>query len=63
MATKAAAPTRLSRLAGQHALYIETQLSLFEERRRTNDNEKMHDVAKRLSIDEMRAVAEYLRGL
>ncbi len=51
------------RLAGQHALYIETQLSLFEERRRTNDNEKMHDVAKRLSIDEMRAVAEYLRGL
>ncbi len=51
------------RLAGQHALYIETQLSLFEERRRTNDNEKMHDVAKRLSIDDMRAVAEYLRGL
>lgn len=51
------------RLAGQHALYIETQLSLFEERKRTNDNEKMHDVAKRLSIDEMRAVAEYLRGL
>lgn len=51
------------RLAGQHALYIETQLSLFEERKRTNDNEKMHDVAKRLTIDEMRAVAEYLRGL
>ena len=51
------------RLAGQHALYIETQLSLFEERKRTNDNEKMHDVAKRLSIDEMRAVAEFLRGL
>lgn len=51
------------RLAGQHALYIETQLSLFEERKRTNDNAQMHDVAKRLSIDEMRAVAEYLRGL
>ena len=53
----------LPRIAGQHTLYIETQLNLFEERKRTNDNAQMQDIAKRLSIDEARAVAEYLRGL
>lgn len=54
---------KLPRIAGQHTLYIETQLSLFEERKRTNDNAQMQDIAKRLSVDEARAVAEYLRGL
>lgn len=54
---------RLPRIAGQHTLYIETQLSLFEERKRTNDNAQMQDIAKRLSVDEARAVAEFLRGL
>ena len=53
----------LPRIAGQHTLYIETQLTLFEERRRTNDNAQMQDVAKRLTTDEVRAVAEYLRSL
>ncbi len=53
----------LPRIAGQHTLYIETQLSLFEERKRTNDNAQMQDIAKRLSVDEARAVAEFLRGL
>lgn len=53
----------LPRIAGQHTLYIETQLNLFEERKRTNDNAQMQDIAKRLSIDEARAVAEYLRGM
>jgi cytochrome c553 len=51
------------KLAGQHTLNIETQLTLFEERRRTDDNAQMQDVAKRLTTDEVRAVAEYLRGL
>lgn len=54
---------KLPRIAGQHTLYIETQLNLFEERKRTNDNALMQDIAKRLSVDEARAVAEFLRGL
>lgn len=53
----------LPRIAGQHTLYVETQLTLFEERKRTNDNAQMQDVAKRLTTDEVRAVAEYLRSL
>lgn len=53
----------LPRIAGQHTLYIETQLTLFEERKRTNDNALMQDIAKRLTTDEIRAVAEYLRAL
>jgi cytochrome c553 len=53
----------LPRIAGQHALYLETQLVLFEERRRTNDNAQMQEVAKNLGQDEMRALAEYLSSL
>ena len=53
----------LPRIAGQHTLYVETQLSLFEERKRTNENAQMQDIAMRLTTDEIRAVAEYLRGL
>ncbi len=60
---KGAGSDVLPRIAGQHTLYIETQLNLFEERKRTNDNALMQDIAKRLSVDEARAVAEYLRGL
>jgi cytochrome c553 len=58
-----AGSTTLPKIAGQHTLYVETQLNLFEERKRTNDNAQMQDIAKRLSSDEMRAVAEYLRSL
>jgi cytochrome c553 len=58
-----AGSTTLPRIAGQHTLYIETQLTLFEERKRTNDNAQMQDIAKRLTTDEIRAVAEYLRSL
>ena len=53
----------LPRIAGQHTLYIETQLTLFEERKRTNDNALMQDIAKHLTTDEIRAVAEFLRAL
>lgn len=60
---KGAGSEILPRIAGQHTLYIETQLNLFEERKRTNDNAQMQDIAKRLTIDEARAVAEYLRSL
>ena len=53
----------LPRIGGQHALYVETQLALFEERKRTNDNAQMQEIAANLSAAEMRALAEYLSGL
>ena len=58
-----AGSTTLPRIAGQHTLYVETQLTLFEERKRSNDNAQMQDIAKRLTTDEIRALAEYLRSL
>lgn len=53
----------LPRIGCQHALYVETQLALFEERKRTNDNAQMQEIAAKLSAAEMRALAEYLSGL
>jgi cytochrome c553 len=54
--------TNLPRLAGQYASYIETQLKLFNQRERTNDNAVMHAVASKMSPLEMAAVALYLSG-
>jgi cytochrome c553 len=54
---------KLPRLAGQHALYIESQLKLFDERERTNDNAVMQGIAAKMSELEIKAVAEYLAGL
>ena len=54
--------TSLPRLAGQYAVYIETQLKQFNQRERTNDNAVMHAIASKLSPLEMAAVAEYLSG-
>ncbi len=53
----------LPRLAGQHALYLETQLRSFSQRLRTNDNAVMHRIASRLIEAEVRALAAYLSGL
>lgn len=48
-------------IGGQHRDYIIKQLKDFKEGRRTNDpGGMMADIAKRLTEDEMRAVAEYL---
>ncbi len=52
----------LPRLAGQYASYIETQLKLFGQRERTNDNAVMHSIVSRMSPLEMAAVAEYISG-
>lgn len=52
----------LPRLAGQYAVYIETQLKQFNQRERTNDNEVMHSIVSRMTPLEMAAVAEYLSG-
>ncbi len=52
----------LPRLAGQYAVYVETQLKLFNKRERNNDNAVMHSIAANLSQLEMAAVAEYISG-
>lgn len=52
----------LPRLAGQYAIYVETQLKLFNKRERTNDNAVMHSVASTMSPLEMAAVAEFISG-
>ena len=54
--------TALPRLAGQYAVYTETQLKQFNQRERTNDNAVMHAIASKMSPLEMAAVAEYLSG-
>lgn len=54
--------TNLPRLAGQYAAYIESQLKLFNQRERTNDNAIMHSIASKMTPLEMAAVAEYLSG-
>lgn len=53
----------LPRLAGQHELYTLKQLRDFHQRERTNDNRVMHSVARRMTEQEMKAVAAYLSGL
>jgi cytochrome c553 len=52
----------LPRLAGQYSSYLETQLKLFSERERTNDNAVMHSIVVKMTPLEMAAVAEYLSG-
>lgn len=52
----------LPRLAGQYASYIETQLMLFNQRERTNDNAVMHAIVTKMSPLEIAAVAEYISG-
>ena len=60
--TQALGTTQLPRLAGQNALYIESQLKLFNKRERTNDNAVMHSIVVKMTPLEMAAVAEYLSG-
>jgi cytochrome c553 len=52
----------LPRLAGQYASYIETQLTLFNQRERTNDNAVMHAIVSKMTSLEMAAVAVYISG-
>ncbi len=53
----------LPRLAGQHKLYISTQLKVFHGRKCTNDNAIMHSIAKGLTELEIEAVSLYVSGL
>jgi len=51
-------------LAGQHSAYIEAQLKAFAAGTRSNDtNSMMHDIAGKMTDDEMKAVSAYITGL
>lgn len=52
----------LPRLAGQYASYIESQLTLFNQRERTNDNAVMHAIVSKMTPLEMAGVAAYISG-
>lgn len=50
----------LPRLAGQQREYLENQLANFNSRQRNNDNEVMHNIASKLTAQEITAVAEFI---
>jgi cytochrome c553 len=53
----------LPRLASQSSRYTETQLKLFSERPRTEDNEVMHEVASKLTELEIKALSAYISSM
>lgn len=55
-------PAQYPRLAGQHAVYTETQLKAFRDGVRKN-NLQMTGVAAKLNDREIKAVADYIAGL
>ncbi len=61
-ANGAGIPTQYPRLAGQHQDYTVTQLTNFRTGARSNSAE-MNAIAKRMSDDEIKAVADYIAGL
>ena len=52
-----------TRIGGQHAEYIVAQLEAYQDGRRTDPMAMMGDIAKKLSDDDMRAVAAYVTRL
>lgn len=57
-------PVQFPRLAGQHAKYTLSQLKNFRSGDRANDGGKMMQViARKMTDQEMKAVAEYISGL
>ncbi|VFR23620.1 Probable cytochrome c2 [plant metagenome] len=61
-ATGAGIPGQYPRLSGQFPAYIAEQLKLFRSGDRAN-NPAMHDVAKRMTDDDIKAVSDYAAGL
>lgn len=61
-ANGAGIPAQFPRLAGQHQEYTAAQLVSFRQGGRKN-SEQMVSIAKRLSDDEIQAVADYVAGL
>ncbi len=63
-ANGAGIPSQFPRMGGQHAEYTVTQLKAFRAGERHNDNAKvMRMIAKKLTDEEMAAVADYIQGL
>jgi len=57
-------PAGFPRLKGQHPEYVAIQLQNFKDGKRTNDtNKMMQNLVKRMSSQEMKAVAAYVAGL
>ena len=57
-------PDSYPRLNAQHSEYTVSQLNLFRIDRRTNDSGMMmRSIAKKLTEEEMQAVADYIQGL
>lgn len=57
-------PVQFPRLAGQHSKYVLSQLKNFRSGDRANDGGKMMRViARKMTDQEMKAVAEYISGL
>ncbi len=61
-AAGAGIPVQYPRIGGQHQDYTAAQLTLFRSGARKN-NVQMTTIAKRLSDDEIKAVADYVAGL
>lgn len=61
-ASGAGIPAQFARLAGQHQDYTAAQLTSFRQGARKN-SAQMTTVAKRMSDDEIQAVADYIAGL
>jgi cytochrome c553 len=61
-ATGSGIPAQYPRLAGQHQDYTFTQLQAFKTGTR-NNSPQMGTLAKRMSDEEMKAVADYIAGL
>ncbi|MFT5644644.1 MAG: cytochrome c553 [Janthinobacterium sp.] len=61
-AAGAGLPTQYPRLAGQHQDYTASQLTMFRSGARSN-NAAMTTIAKRMSDDDIKAVADYIAGL
>lgn len=55
-------PAQYPRIAGQHALYTETQLKAFRDGTRKN-NAQMTGVAAKMNDREIKAVSDYIAGL
>lgn len=56
--------SKYPRVSGQHAAYIVKQLKDFKSQARNNDDSSMmRSIAKRMTDEEMEAVAEYMSGL
>lgn len=57
-------PAKFPVLSGQNALYTIQQLNAFKDGKRTNDlNSIMGDISRRMSQEDMEAVAHYVEGL